>query len=162
MRTGVFMRKIILAVLLISTFHAHSSECNTNETLIASCSLSGKVQRVAAFCANKKDNTLYYTFKNKSVAELVVHFNSGNKLKRWVDLGTYTTYFGFNQGAYSYVLGVPEERPGVSAFLDVKKNGSTVSSKKCDSNSFGEKDIKNNSIEDVLDSSVRDNGFKFP
>lgn len=44
-----------------------------------------------------------------------------NKLKRWLDLGTYTTYFGFNKGGYSYVLGVPEEKPGAVAFLDVKK-----------------------------------------
>ncbi|WP_185157462.1 hypothetical protein [Klebsiella pneumoniae] len=41
--------------------------------------------------------------------ELEVNFDVKNKLKRWLDLSTYTTYFGFNKGAYSYILGVPEE-----------------------------------------------------
>lgn len=78
-------------------------------------------KKVAMFCAN--NNVVRYLFRdiNNGNAELEVKFNAQNKLKRWLDLGTYTTYFGFNNGAYSYVLGVPEEKPGVVAFLDVKK-----------------------------------------
>ena len=46
--------------------------------------------------------------------------------------------------------------------IKLKGNGKTISAKECSSNSFGEKNIKIDSIEDVLDSSIRDNDFKFP
>lgn len=156
------MKKTILIVLLMSAFNAYSDECNVGEVLVASCVLPGKTQRVAVFCANKKNNTVYYFFRKGAVKNLTVNFNVSSKLKRWLDQGTYTTYFGFKRGGYSYVLGVPEESPGALAFLDVKKDGVTITSKECNENSFGEKDIKSNAIEDVPDSSVRDNGFKFP
>lgn len=118
--------------------------------------------KFAAFCANERNNTIKYTFSKGGGPELTVEFNFQNKLKRWVDLGTYTTYFGFDRGAYSYVLMVPEEKTGAVAVLDIKKNGNVISTKRCESNSFGEKDIKMNSIEDMSDSLVRNNGFKFP
>jgi len=156
------MKKLIFLLAVLMMSHAYADECASNETLIASCTLSGKVKRMATFCADPQSDTIKYTFKKGSVSELIVDFNSQNKLKRWLDLGTYTTYLGFNRGEYSYVLSVPEERPGVVAQLDVKRNDKIISSKQCDSNSFGEEDIKMNSIEDVKDSSVRDNGFLFP
>lgn len=156
------MKKIIFITIMMFTFNVYSTECNTNDVLIASCNLSGKTKRVAIFCADEKTDTVYYTFKKGNTPELTVNFSEKRKLKRWVDQGTYTTYFGFTRGEYSYVMGVPEERPGATAFLDIKKGGETISSKECDSNSFGEKDVKNSSIEDVLDSSVRNNSFKFP
>ncbi|MEN5017995.1 hypothetical protein ABEH87_16790 [Erwinia sp. Eh17-17] len=83
-------------------------------------------------------------------------------MKRWVDLGTYSTYLGFNKGAYSYVLIVPEERLDAVALLQISKNGEKISTRRCESNSFGEKHIKRRSIEDVPDENVRDHGFKFP
>ncbi|AJF73793.1 hypothetical protein TE10_17820 [Raoultella ornithinolytica] len=96
---------------------------------IASCNLSGKISRLAAFCTNKKEDTIRYSFSKGNVAELTVTFDSKSKLKRWVDLGTYTTYLGFNRGAYSYVLRVPEEKSGAVALLDVKKNGEIIKHK---------------------------------
>lgn len=155
------MNGIILAALFFPLL-IHASECGLSETLIASCELSGKVKRVATFCANTRDDTIRYAFKKGGSLELVVNFNKRHKLKRWVDLGTYTTYLGFSQGGYSYVLSVPEEKPGVVAQLDVRKNHQIISAKQCNENSFGEEGIKMNSIEDVSDSLVRDNGFKFP
>lgn len=154
------MKKILLTLLLSVAHYSYASECQPNETLIASCSLSGKISRLAAFCAN--ENTIRYSFSKGNTSELTVVFDSKNKLKRWVDSATYTTYLGFNRGVYSYVLRIPEEKPGVVALLDVKKNGDIISTKRCSSNSFGEEDIKMNSIEDVDDSVVRNNGFKFP
>lgn len=137
--------------------------CDVDEVFIASCEISGAEKKVAMFFASNK-NTARYVFKkvDTNSIELEVNFDAKNKLKRWLDLGTYTTYLGFNKGSYSYVLGIPEEKPGVVAFLDIKKNGKTISSKECLSNSFGEKNIKSDSVEDVLDSSVRDNNFRFP
>ncbi|WP_133522784.1 hypothetical protein [Buttiauxella sp. JUb87] len=85
-----------------------------------------------------------------------------NRLKRWLNSGTNTTYLGFNKGAYSYVLLIPEEKQGAVALLDIKKNGEVISSKRCNSNSFGEKGIQSRSIEDIVDDTVRNNEFKFP
>ncbi len=160
MRTGVSM-KILLSSLFIFSFHSCASECNFNETLLASCDFS-KGGRIAVFCASTDKSESRYFLRNDGFIELEVKFNDENKLKRWLDLGTYTTYFGFNKGIYSYVLGVPEERPDVVALFYIKRNGRLISTKKCEFNSFGEKNFKNNSIDDVLDTVVRNNGFKFP
>ncbi|MEA9393394.1 hypothetical protein SJI19_23140 [Acerihabitans sp. TG2] len=113
-------------------------------------------------CKKNNYNTIKYTFKRGDKPELEVEFNPKNKLKRWVDLGTYSTYLGFNKGQYSYVLIVPEERSNVVALLEFSKNGERISTKRCDSNSFGKKDIKSNSIEDMPDATIIDNGFTFP
>src|SRR5471030_2293517 len=149
------MKKIVCIFAIISVTYSFADECNVDETLVASCNLSGKVQRSAVFCAKKNNNTIKYTFKRGDKPELEVDFNPQNKLKRWVDLGTYSTYLGFNKGQYSYVLIVPEERPNVVALLEVSRNGEIISTKGCDSNSFGKKDIKSNSIEDMLDATIR-------
>jgi len=156
------MKVISFFLITFVANYSYASECQSGETLIASCEIPGKIKSVAAFCAKKEDDTIRYTFNKGNISELTVYFDSQNKLKRWVDLGTYTTYLGFNRGVYSYVLIVPEEKPGVVAYLDVKKNGGVISFKRCASNSFGEKDIKMNSIEDVDDAFVRNNGFDFP
>lgn len=44
------------------------------------------------FCAN--NNVVRYLFRdiNNGNVELEVKFNAQNKLKRWLDLGTYTTF----------------------------------------------------------------------
>lgn len=156
------MRKLIFLLMSLQTYNVYAGICKVDETLIASCILTDKNQQVAAFCADNHSDDIRYTFKKNGNTELEVNFNSNNKIKRWLDLGTYTTYLGFNKGSYSYVIGVPEERPKAVAFLDVKKNGKTISSKECNANSFGEKDIKKTSIEDLPDDSVRNSGFRFP
>jgi hypothetical protein len=141
---------------------AVSTECKDTDVLIASCHFSGVSQRVATFCLNKKNSVIECTFQKNNKKELNVSFSLENKLKRWVDLGTNTTYFGFNKGGYSYILIIPEEKPNVVALLDIKQNGIDISTNRCDSNSFGERNIKSNSIEDVPDEIVRSNNFKFP
>lgn len=156
------MKKNMFFITALVMSQAYANECASNEILIASCTLSGKVERIAAFCANLKDDTVKYRFTKGGETELVVGFNHQNKLRRWVDLGTYTTYLGFSRSDYSYILSVPEEKPGVVAQLDVKKNNKIIISKQCDFNSFGEERLKMNSIEDIPDNLVRDSGFKFP
>ncbi|MGK2890066.1 hypothetical protein [Klebsiella michiganensis] len=156
------MKIVLFIVFFTFSIHSFAGECNQDETLIASCDLKGKTRRVAAICLNKKTEHLYYSFNNNGRVELSVDFTQGRKLKRWVDRWTYTTYFGFIRGGYSYVLGVPEERPDAVAFLDLKKNGNSLSLIDCRTNSFGEKDVKNKNIDDIPDDEVRDNGFNFP
>jgi len=156
------MKKSLFGLLLLSACQTNASECNPGETMIASCTLSEKTQNIAAFCTNEKADTLYYFFRENENTQLKVEFSASRKLKRWVDKWTYTTYFGFSQGKYDYILIVPEEKPNAVAFLNIKKDGVSISMKKCNSNSFGEKDIQSNKIEEVLDAAVRDNGFKFP
>jgi len=156
------MKQFLLAITLLFAGQSNASECNVGETIVASCDLPGKVKSTATLCSNGKSGDLYYVFKSNGIIQLKVDFSTGRKIKRWVDKWTYTTYFGFSQGRYDYILIVPEEKPNAVAFLNVKKDGIYVSMKKCSSNSFGEKDIQSDKVEDFLDSSVRDNGFKFP
>jgi len=155
------MKLISSLICLMMVSYSHGDVCDFGETVVELCNLTGKINSTVVFCANG-DQEVRYLFKKNDSVELEVDFDATNKLKRWMDLGTYTTYFGFNKGGYSYVLGVPEEKLGAVAFLDVKKNGKIISSKECSSNSFGEKNVQNKSIEDVLDSSVKDNAFRFP
>lgn len=156
------MKKIVFICAVMLVPHSFADECNADEIMVASCNLPGKVQRLAVFCAKKNNDTVRYSFKKNNVTELSIDFSSKNKMKRWVDLGTYSTYLGFNKGAYSYVLIVPEERLDAVALLQISKNGGKISTRRCGSNSFGEKHIKRRSIEDVPDENVRDHGFKFP
>ena len=156
------MKKILISIIFLFSISARAMECKTNEILIASCNLSGKTSSYAAICAHKDSHEIYYVFQKKSTPELVVNFSKNKKLSRWVDLGTYTTYFGFKQGSYSYIIGIPEERPGAVAFMDIKKDGVKISSIDCNSNSFGDKNIKSISIKDISDDFVRSNRFEFP
>lgn len=156
------MKSNVFILLFMFAQYSYANECRNNEVLIASCNISGEVPKIATFCANEKSETIRYTFSKNGSSDLTVNFDEQHKLKRWVDLGTYTTYFGFVRGAYSYVLLVPEEKPSAVAILEVKKNGDVISSKNCDTNSFGTQDIKMKTIDDVPDSFVRENGFKFP
>lgn len=156
-----FYEIYIFYFFIMFFYNCHAAGCNVEEKLVASCDLPGEIKRTAAFCADKNNKIKYY-FKESHAIKFKIEFNSERKLKRWLDLGTYTTYFGFNNASYTYVLGVPEEKPGALAFLEIKKNGKTISSKECSSNSFGEKNIESDSIEDVPDSVVRGDFFKFP
>ncbi len=156
------MKIILFTLFLMYSLHSNADECGLDEIMIASCALKGNTHRTASFCVNEKKGYLYYSFKRNKKEELRVNFSQDRKLKRWVDQWTDTTYFGFSRGEYDYVLGVPEEKLDAVAFLDVKKNGDSLVLNSCISNSFGSKDVKSSSIEDVSDSSVRDNNLKFP
>lgn len=156
------MKKILFIFLFMSVSDSFAEGCNADEIMVASCDLPGKAQRMAVFCAKKHNDNVRYLFEENNLPELSVEFNSRNRMKRWVDLGTYSTYLGFNKGKYSYVLIIPEERPDAVALLEIKLNGEKISTKRCNSNSFGEHHIKKDSIEDVPDEIVRENGFKFP
>lgn len=156
------MKRIALILTIFPLTYVFASECKTNEVLIASCDLPGKTPRSAIFCANENFNSVQYIFARDRKPELVVNFNQKNKLKRWLDLWTYSTYLGFSKGAYSYVLVIPEERPDAVALLEVSKDGRKKSRLRCGANSFGEKNIKSLSIEDVPDSIIINNGFQFP
>ncbi|MCX0501614.1 hypothetical protein [Erwinia billingiae] len=156
------MSRFLFFLIMIYIYPSHAAECRGGETLIASCILPGEREKKAEFCINKKTNSIYYAFKMGPDVQLKVDFTENRKLKRWVDKWTYTTYFGFNQGRYDYILGIPEEKFEAVAFLKIKKDGKTLSAKSCRNNSFGEKGILSNKIEDVSDEKVRGSGFNFP
>ena len=156
--------KSIYAIILFGTNAAYAAgSCPSGQKLIAECSLPGKVERKALICYSlEKPTSLTYFFKRKGHVELEVKFSEKNKLKRWTDETTYTRYFGFYRGSYSYTIGVPQETPGALAFLDVKNGDTLLSTTDCLSNSFGEKDVAHPYIENVPDLKVRENHFKFP
>lgn len=156
--------KSIYVILLFITNSAYAIDgCPSGQKLIAECTLPGKIERRALICYTlEKPISLTYYFKKNGHVDLEVNFSDKNKLKRWVDDATYTRYFGFHRGSYSYTIGVPQETPGALAFLDIKKAGALLSTTDCLSNSFGEKDIAHPYIENIPDIKVRENNFKFP
>lgn len=163
MRKGIFMKRFSLGfITILISFNVLAAPCEQGDVEIASCMLKGKVTRQISFCEDSETKNINYTFKRNGKVELNVLFNNKNKLQRWVDKATYTTYIGFSKGAYDYVLGVPQEGPGVVAFFDIKKNGENIQSSDCVENSFGDESIKSDNIIDVPDGVVRDSGFKFP
>lgn len=156
----------ITITTLVGIYSASSSAepnlCTSTEVEIASCELNEKKSRNLSFCADIDNKTISYRFGSRTKKELNIVFSSQAPLSRWVDTATYTVYFGFRRGEYSYVLGIPQETFGAKAFLIVTKNNKTLTDTECTDNSFGEKNWDSDSIQDVDDASVRNNDFLFP
>ncbi|WP_139199074.1 hypothetical protein [Pseudomonas panipatensis] len=151
-------------MLLISRF-AYGNEinlCAVDEVVIASCQLDEVKHRVLSICYKNNGKNVFYRFGRKENVELFVSFSREKRISRWIDFGTYTTYFGFRRGRYSYVLGIPEESYGARAFVKIKKDEEKVMSRNCIANSFGEKLMRSPLIEDVEDEVVRRSDFIFP
>lgn len=158
----IFAAKLVMLFPLV-TQGGEKNLCTTAEINIASCETTkGKY---VSFCANQGGN-IHYRFGGLSKSELIVKFSEKRKMFRWIDIETYTTFFGFNRGGYSYVFGVPQETFGATAFLIVKKSDEVLSYNDtyiCVSNSFGDKYLKNKAIQDVQDSLIRTKGgLMFP
>ena len=122
-----------------------------DDVLIAECQIDGKVLKEAYICSAKDGKTGYYFFKRNKKIEMKIKFDKNKKLLRWLDKWTYTTYFGFLNGGYAYVIGVPEENFDAKAFLIVKENNNYLMNKECNYNSFGDKEKKGEFIEDLND-----------
>jgi hypothetical protein len=159
------MKKFCLLFIYFVSVDAYASEttlCRINEIVIASCRLDEAKGRVVSFCANTNKNIVTYRVGSNSDLEMDIKFSKRKPVSRWLDIGTYTTYFGFRREAYSYVFGVPQESLGAKAFLEVIKNDKIIASLDCTDNSYGEKNIDSEAIISVGDDSVRDNEFLFP
>ncbi|WP_223515943.1 hypothetical protein [Pseudomonas sp. GL-R-26] len=162
------MKKIIKHYLLFvccvsaNVYACEVDLCKADEMVIASCRLSEAKGRVVSFCASANKKTISYRVGSNSDLEMNIQFSNKKPVSRWLDVGTYTTYFGFRRAAYSYVLGVPQESLGARAFLEVAKNDKILTSVDCVDNSYGEKNIDSEAIINVQDDLVRSNGFLFP
>ena len=158
------MKYIFIVMLFFLNAAFAEISCPSGERLVAECALpSKKLEKKALICyRTTQPISLTYYFKRGQNVELEVKFNELNKLKRWLDKGTYTRYFGFSRGSYAYVIGVPEEKPGAVAFIDIKKDKSLLSSTDCLTNSFGDKDVEHPYIAIIQDEIVRANNFEFP
>lgn len=148
--------------LSASTYADETSLCKASEITIASCHLDEAKDRTISFCANGSNNTVNYRFGSTSNLEMNIQFSPKKPVNRWLDVATYTTYFGFRRASYSYVFGIPQESLGARAFLDIAKNDKILVSLYCTDNSYGEKNIDSESIINVPDDSVRNNDFLFP
>lgn len=150
---------IIFALFFTNTYAAdvihvptEPSLCTSDEVHVVSCEIESHKKNIISICANSNDggktyDNARYLFGKKNNIQLeyrVRKNDSKNKIYRGVDNGTYTTYFGFQNNAYFYVIGVPEERFGAKTFLNIYKNDSIVSSLQCKTNSFGMKDLQTN------------------
>jgi hypothetical protein len=136
--------------------------CDSDEIMVASCVLNEKKRRVLSFCSSADKKTIVYRFGVEQKIDLINDFSVRSPVSRWIDKWTYTTYLGFRVNEYSYVLGVPQEKYGARAFLEVAKNDVALMDRSCLENSFGEKDLDSEAIMDVEDRIVRDNKFLFP
>ncbi|UOK35910.1 hypothetical protein [Pseudomonas palleroniana] len=141
-----------------------NSLCALAETKIASCETTkGKL---VSICSGNNKVDVYYRFGELLGTELEVKFRQEKKLYRWLDLNTYITFLGFENGGYLYVFGVPQETLGARAFLNVRKAGSAFTYEDtftCNSNSFGDKTLASQVITDVADDLVRTKeGLVFP
>lgn len=140
------------------------SLCGKHETTLASCHFERGQNKLVSFCAGTLGFTSYY-FGANDKADADVKFSTDRQLYRWVDVDTHVTFLGFDQGGYSYVLGVPQETHGAKAFWLTKKSGEPLdfnAPEFCTQNSVGEKNMINGTIMDVEDRIVRDNKFLFP
>lgn len=146
----------------VTSCGAETSLCTSDEVMIASCHLKEKKNRTLSFCASSDKKKVSYRFGSNSKVELDTVFSIEGPLSRWVDVVTYTVYFGFRHGRYSYVFGVPQETLGAKAFLDVARDNKNVMSAECTDNSFGEKSLSSEAILEVEDGSIRNNKFLFP
>lgn len=131
--------------------------CKSFEVNVVSCEVEGRKKKVISICAGSSDNgrtfdNIRYLFGQKNNIQLeysVKQNNTKSKMYRGVDNGTFTTYFGFKNGEYFYVIGVPEERYGAKAFLNIFKNNEIITSLQCKTNSFGMKNIQSNLLTTV-------------
>lgn len=142
-------------------YGAEGDLCVSDEIMIASCRLDEKQGRVISLCSGGELGTVNYRIGTKSNVELDVAFTRTVPISRWVDVATYTTYFGFKRSGYAYVFGVPQETMGARAFLEVNRQGALGKSYTCIDNSYGEKELKSPAIVEVEDDAVRGGG-RFP
>ena len=158
----------IFISLLLSSFlstYAYSSEetlCKADEIMIASCQIDEKKSRNLSICSDSDKEKIIYRFGRKNNIEMSVIFSRENRLSRWLDIGTYTTYFGFRKGDYGYSFGVPQQTYGAKAFLDITWKDRLIQNHDCVGNSFGETNLLSAAVLDVPDGSIRDNNFLFP
>ena len=158
----IFVMGLILSTIVRAD---EPTLCEKQEVSVVSCGIKGKQQKIVSICAvidskTPDKNFIEYRFgtkKNIQLSYKVTRQTTDQKLYRWVDKVTYTTYFGFNKGEFSYSVGVPEERFGALTFVSVKKNGNDISNLECKTNSFGEKKLNSSLIVDVSDDFLRSN-----
>lgn len=162
---AITFRSVVLLIFISMHATARSDEanlCSSDEVIIASCQLKEKRNKILSFCASADNKKVNYRFGLKENIELSAGFSSSDSLSRWVDAATYTVYFGFRRGKYSYVFGVPQETLGAKAFLDVAKGDRNIMSVECMDNSFGDKMLRSDVIQDLEDELIRDSYFVFP
>lgn len=148
--------------LITNVYASEETLCNANEIMIASCQIDEQKFRKLSICSAQDKETIVYRFGKKKKIEMSVIFSRKNRLNRWSDIGTYTTYFGFRKGDYGYSFGVPQQTYGAKAFLDITWRDKLIQSHNCMSNSFGETNLLNDAVFEVPDDSIRNNKFLFP
>lgn len=162
MRGSIQMKFVFFTMALSYSSLALANICTKDEILLADCQMKEHTLREASICSTVDGKTGRYVFKRNGVQEMSIVFDNGKKLLRWLDKGTYTTYFGFANGNYFYVLAVPEENYDAKVFLNVKKDGKYIMRQTCDVNSFGDKAKETQFINDVDDDYVFSHKKIFP
>lgn len=150
------MKKIIpklcvltISILFLNKVHSESL-CLEQENIVASCQLNEVKKRKISICySSLKEKAFYRIGKDINNLEMTKEFTKNEPLIRWLNLGTYTTYFGFKNGTYYYQI-ADSDRVGQKPFLTVTdKSGKELLDKTCSDISEGNKKFKSNVIVDV-------------
>ncbi len=131
--------------------------CKSYQVNVMSCEIVGPKKRIVSVCADSSDygksfDGVSYLFGNEREIELEYSADGGDlsrKFYRGTDSTTYTTYIAFKQSGYVYVVGVPEERQGATAFVSVYRGSAKLKDMSCKTNSFGMKNIQSKQFVEV-------------
>ena len=162
MKTAYFFYLAILVSWTTSESLRAEDEslCVSGETMIATCQIE-RNKTTMSICAADGDKVVYRSGTPEKL-DPVIEFTQASPLTRWVDLGTYTTYFGYRAGEYAYILGVPEEKYGAIAFFSLTERNKRLDTIDCADNSFGEKRYLSRAIKDIDDEFARANKSTLP
>ncbi len=136
------------------------SLCNLDEIMIATCDL--ETEHSSRSICGLGNDTVYYRGGTRRNLDFVIEFTQSFPISRWLDLGTYTTYFGYRDDERAYIFGVPEEKYGALAFLVSRDNHKSEDIVQCLENSFGDKKYPSRAIKDIDDDYARENKFRLP
>ncbi|MBA6096439.1 hypothetical protein H4C80_04670 [Pseudomonas juntendi] len=153
---------LALSFSSVSALGETENLCDSGRDTIFTCRLGDGKRSVISLCKGRAPLTVDYRRGTIGGVESKIVFDRDKPIFRWVDVATYTTYFGFEQSRDSYVFGNPQEKFGARAFLEISKDGELVSMFRCHENSFGKKDYDSPAVIDVADEVVRGGGFEFP
>ncbi len=149
--------------LLAANDIAHG--CRAGETEIGMCNFEASKDRLFSICLAPHKEVVSVRLGTIVQSEVEAEFSPSQKIYRWIDSSTYVTFFGFNSAGFSYVFGVPQETIDARAFLFINKAGAPLdfgAPNLCETNSFGDKSVISDAIQDVDDKEVRNCGFVFP
>lgn len=150
--------RIIWAMFFFAVVHqGYASDqmlCDKGEHVILACPVDGVQGKKIAICGGRSEGRAYieYRFGTSRYIEMKYRITSDNHhvLYRGLYDGTYSVFFGFFNGEFSYIVEVPQEVAGARMNVVVRKNGKRLATVLCKKNDWVEdKNVSSPLITDV-------------